>query len=403
MGKHLSILAPIFILLVIGLWDVNEGQASPIKKHGKHVSSATISKKNITTGHITKQKHHARSSNATRAGKHRIAKRKHKSTHVAQHEPTLHKRAKIARLMHNHAGYQALASADLEAPAMAREDRLIYAPMDFWLAQHFHAQDLQQQADEESLPDSNIAIADEYGGGRIVESYHYWGMATAGLETSASPATDDSWLARSSNAADEMALYSVRVDAEQGLIVAQGADLVRTTAYISDNLAQSPEGCMPDTTGPSDFWLSKAMHAQRERNLGAEPGDERTFKIVESAYNYLGVPYRYGGTTPDGFDCSGFVRHVFNANGIKLGRSSRDQAQEGIHVPLSALKPGDLIFFSMHRRKHYRIDHVGLYIGDGQFIHAASSRSRQITISDLKSVHYHNRVVTARRVTASTN
>lgn len=150
-----------------------------------------------------------------------------------------------------------------------------------------------------------------------------------------------------------------------------------------------------------DLWLVKASHTNPTNGDELGPNDELTFKIIESAHNYLGTPYRYGGTTPEGFDCSGFVRHVFNENGIKMGRSDRDLAQQGINVPLSALKPGDLIFFNMKRHKHPRIDHVGLYIGDGQFIHADPSRSSQIRISDLKSVHYHNSVVTARRVIAA--
>lgn len=127
--------------------------------------------------------------------------------------------------------------------------------------------------------------------------------------------------------------------------------------------------------------------------------DKLNFRIVETAYDGLGLPYRYGGTTTNGFDCSGFVQHVFNENGIKLARTSCDQARAGVRVPLSALKPGDLIFFSMHRRKRRQIDHVGLYVGGGRFIHAASSRSGCVKISRLKSRPYRNRVVTARRVT----
>lgn len=126
--------------------------------------------------------------------------------------------------------------------------------------------------------------------------------------------------------------------------------------------------------------------------------EELKFRIVETAYNGLGVPYRYGGTTTDGFDCSGFIQHVFSENGIKLGRSSCDQAQAGVYVPLSAMKPGDLIFFSMHRRKRRQIDHVGLYVGGGRFIHAASSRSGYVKISRLRSKPYRSRIVMARRV-----
>ena len=152
------------------------------------------------------------------------------------------------------------------------------------------------------------------------------------------------------------------------------------------------------TLKPSDLWLAKdSPEAYRQLMIEGQP-DDLTIKILESAYSYLGTPYRWGGTTPNGFDCSGFVRHVFRENGIQLSRSSREQAQEGKSVPLSDLKPGDLIFFNMHHRKHYWIDHVGLYVGNGQFIHATSSSSRQIRVEELESKHYLPKVVETRRV-----
>lgn len=152
---------------------------------------------------------------------------------------------------------------------------------------------------------------------------------------------------------------------------------------------------------PSDLWLAKDnpdayRNLKREELLGDL--DKLTLNILYSAYRCLGSPYRYGGTTPAGFDCSGFVQHVFGENGITLGRSSRDQAQEGVPVDLSELKPGDLIFFNMRPKKHNSIDHVGLYIGNGRFIHASSYHAREITIEELENGSYLNRLVGARRV-----
>ena len=152
---------------------------------------------------------------------------------------------------------------------------------------------------------------------------------------------------------------------------------------------------------PSDLWLARdnpeAYKVLKKEELTGDL-DKLTMNILYSAYRCLGTPYRYGGTTPSGFDCSGFVQHVFGENGISLGRSSRDQAREGIPIELSELKPGDLIFFNMRPKKHSSIDHVGLYIGNGQFIHASSYRSREITIEELESGSYLNRLVGARRV-----
>ena len=148
-----------------------------------------------------------------------------------------------------------------------------------------------------------------------------------------------------------------------------------------------------------DLWLAKDASERFRQGLNGGELDEQTIKILESAYSYLGTPYRYGGTTPLGFDCSGFVRQVFRENGISLGRSSRDQALEGKQVSLSDLKAGDLIFFNMNRRNRLPIDHVGLYVGNGQFIHAAASRdSREIKIDDLDTARYLRKIVQTRRV-----
>jgi cell wall-associated NlpC family hydrolase len=143
-----------------------------------------------------------------------------------------------------------------------------------------------------------------------------------------------------------------------------------------------------------------------ERSMLMNEGhlDDRTLNVLESAFSYMGTPYVYGGTTPDGFDCSGFVKYVFKENGIALSRLAREQAQEGKPIHLSDLKPGDLIFFKMqHRtRDNHRVNHVGLYIGNGQFIHAASNPyAHQIKVDDLESSRYLARIVEVRRMLES--
>jgi cell wall-associated NlpC family hydrolase len=147
-----------------------------------------------------------------------------------------------------------------------------------------------------------------------------------------------------------------------------------------------------------DLWQVKAYEQELSERTEDRPVDESTLKIIESAQNYLGTPYRYGGTTPEGFDCSGFVRHVFGENGISLNRTSYEQFRQGKAIPLVALRPGDLIFFGKVKRKHCRIEHVGLYIGEGRFIHAASSRTGQVKISELKPSEHRTRRVMARRI-----
>jgi cell wall-associated NlpC family hydrolase len=102
----------------------------------------------------------------------------------------------------------------------------------------------------------------------------------------------------------------------------------------------------------------------------------RTYKVnalIATAEKYLGVPYQWGGESPiTGFDCSGFVQYVFAQYGITLPRVSRAQYTMGTAINFTDLQPGDLIFFSMEMNQI--VNHVGIYIGNGQFINASCSK-----------------------------
>jgi len=100
--------------------------------------------------------------------------------------------------------------------------------------------------------------------------------------------------------------------------------------------------------------------------------DEKTKQILSTAKSFLGVPYKWGGTTPSGFDCSGFTSYVFAGQNITLPRVSIDQYAVGTPVSFSDLIPGDLVFFNLSSGK--QVSHVGIYIGDNQFISATSSK-----------------------------
>ena len=127
--------------------------------------------------------------------------------------------------------------------------------------------------------------------------------------------------------------------------------------------------------------------------LQESTGSTLASKIIKTAKKYIGVPYKWGGTTPKGFDCSGYVQYVFNKHGIELPRTSREQYYTGYKVSKSNLQPGDLVFFNTSGKG---VSHVGIYIGDGDFIHSASSKG--IVIADLFGNYWSSYYLGARRV-----
>jgi len=108
-------------------------------------------------------------------------------------------------------------------------------------------------------------------------------------------------------------------------------------------------------------------------------------KIVATAKQYLGVPYKWGGTDPSGFDCSGFVYYVLRCNGINVSRTQTAMYAEGTPVSKANLQPGDAVFFQNTYKAG--LSHVGIYVGGGQFIHAPSS-GKVVSYADLNSDYY---------------
>lgn len=126
---------------------------------------------------------------------------------------------------------------------------------------------------------------------------------------------------------------------------------------------------------------------------GKQPA-KKAGEILATAATYRGVKYRFGGATPAGFDCSGFVMYVFNRHGIKLPRTADIQYKAGKPVKSQKeLKPGDLVFFETYEKG---ASHVGIFQGNGRFIHASSSRG--VTSSGLSEPYYAKRYLGARRV-----
>ena len=123
-------------------------------------------------------------------------------------------------------------------------------------------------------------------------------------------------------------------------------------------------------------------------------------KVIGTAERYLGVPYKWGGSTPEsGFDCSGYVKYVYGRQGVRLPRTSREQARAGANITprIAALRQGDLMLFAESKEP---ISHVAIYAGDGRIIHSSSSGGgvRYDDLGTKRGQWYVQHMVAARRL-----
>jgi len=190
-------------------------------------------------------------------------------------------------------------------------------------------------------------------------------------------------------------------------IVTGSAVNVRTGGSLNaEIIGKLPKGTLVTITGWKDGWFSVKLSNGKEGwmcddYVSADDGtasrgdvDRATGDgIVEYAEKYLGAKYAYGGSSPSGFDCSGFACYVFEHFDVELPRTSHDQSQGGVYISKDELAPGDLVFFSFNGGE--KVDHTGIYIGDGKFIHSSNKRTG-VMISPLSGT-YADTYVTARR------
>ncbi len=116
------------------------------------------------------------------------------------------------------------------------------------------------------------------------------------------------------------------------------------------------------------------------------PGTKR-YSVVKTAEKFLGVRYRFGGTDPSGFDCSGYSSYVYKMNGLLIPHSAQQQFANGRRIGIRKAKPGDLVFF---RISGWKISHVAIYMGDYRFIHAPS-RGKNVSFDDIRKDYWRKR------------
>ncbi|WP_024890894.1 C40 family peptidase [Luteimonas huabeiensis] len=181
-------------------------------------------------------------------------------------------------------------------------------------------------------------------------------------------------------------------------LAGDSADQLPVASTISQQLADPLPAGGPEVLFASDVnqLIAAADLIRQEAAARPEPARAGVQTLLQRAMTLLGTPYRWGGTSPErGFDCSGLVSYVFRtALGIELPRVSRDMASAGQRVARDQLDAGDLVFFS---RRGSRIDHVGIYLGEGRFLHAPRS-GRDVTVSELDTGYWAGKFMQARRV-----
>ena len=143
--------------------------------------------------------------------------------------------------------------------------------------------------------------------------------------------------------------------------------------------------------------IAKAMQVAKKAGKTYHISKADRKKLLEDAKYFKGGKYVWGGTTPEGFDCSGYVQYLYKKHKINLPRTAYAQSKKGEAVDINDLQKGDLLFFLTDKKRGIPVTHVGIYLGNGKFIHAASKK-KGIIISPIHHGYYASKFVSARRV-----
>jgi cell wall-associated NlpC family hydrolase len=197
--------------------------------------------------------------------------------------------------------------------------------------------------------------------------------------------------------------------------IVHSAELEHTeNAFLNQKATEYSLQAIYDELHRAEYLARKAeaarLHQERIAQAQAAAQKEgKTYKIsevdkqklLEDARYFKGGKYVWGGTTPEGFDCSGYVQYLYKKHHINLPRTAWEQSQKGQVIQKDNLQKGDLLFFLTDKKRGIPITHVGIYIGDGNFIHAASKKDG-IIISPVTHGKYADTFVSARRIIPQT-
>lgn len=181
----------------------------------------------------------------------------------------------------------------------------------------------------------------------------------------------------------------------QEQLASLGYDVTADGAYGSATVAavksfQQANGMSVDGEVGSETYY--ALMGKKMPDVSRGP-NQIARRLVQNALEYIGTPYVFGGMSTYGFDCSGYMRYVFAQVGVYLPRMADEQYEVGRPVSMSNLRAGDMVFFETYEPGP---SHVGIYLSDGNFIHASSSRG--VVISSLYENYYSETYIGARRV-----
>ncbi|MGC8783473.1 MAG: C40 family peptidase [Armatimonadota bacterium] len=180
------------------------------------------------------------------------------------------------------------------------------------------------------------------------------------------------------------------------LVKVTGTLVMKPSAHEKQKTAKRPAVQSAHKSKNTRVARAHRSTSPRNANRSTSSGTSAGESIVRIASRFKGVRYRWGGSSRSGFDCSGFTRYVFRQRtGVELPHSASAQFRKGTPVSRGELKPGDLVFFQTYRRG---ASHVGIYIGNGKFIHASSAGGR-VRVDSLNDGYYRQRYVGARRIT----